>query len=103
MAVFSRQLVLSPSPQWLVSIGRCPTGHRAEATPLVACHTRFPQELECSLWEQGGQDETQFLRQGPNISRMDLTPHTKKGYLREPTQLQVSTRTSNTKGLNQSD
>lgn len=94
---FTRQLLLSPSPQWPVAIGRFPTGHRTGAMLPVACHTRFPQELECSLQEQGRQEETRFLRQCPNNSRTDLIPHTTKGDLRDLTQLQVSTRMSNTK------
>lgn len=40
VAFFTRQLMLSPFPQWLVAMEKFLTGHRAEATP-VACHTRF--------------------------------------------------------------
>lgn len=79
MAFLTRRLILSPFPLWLVSIKRFPIGHRAEAMPPVVCHTHFPQELGCSLWEQDRQVETRFLRQGPNNSRTDLIPHTKKG------------------------
>lgn len=67
-------------------------GHAASGLP----HPLSPG-TECSLQEQGRQEETQFLRQRPNNSRTDLIPHTTKGDFRDLTQLQVSTRMSNTK------